>query len=140
MKPYKHFTQYYETDQMGIIHHSNYIRWLEEARVDFMDQMGFGYYKMEEEGIFSPVIEVSCRYKQMVRFHEWVEIMVKIKKYNGVRLCLDYEMTQKDERQGDGKILCATASSTHCFIDKAGEILMLKKACPELDGKLREWI
>ena len=140
MKPYKHFTQYYETDQMAIIHHSNYIRWLEEARVDFMDQMGFSYCRMEAEGIFSPVIEVSCRYKQMVRFHEWVEIMVKIKKYNGVRLCLDYEITQKDENQEQGKILCAAASSTHCFIDKEGSILMLKKACPELDEKLRGFL
>ncbi len=136
MKPYKHFTQYYETDQMGIIHHSNYIRWLEEARVDFMDQMGFGYYRMEAEGIFSPVIEVSCRYKQMVHFHEWVEIMVKIKKYNGVRLCLDYEIARNDGTEKE-PVLCAVASSTHCFIDKEGAILMLKKACPELDGLLR---
>ncbi len=48
---YEHRTQYYETDQMGIIHHSNYIRWFEEARTDLMRQMGIGYDEMEGQGI-----------------------------------------------------------------------------------------
>ena len=52
---YEHRTQYYETDQMGIIHHSNYIRWFEEARTDLMRQMGIGYDEMEGQGIISPV-------------------------------------------------------------------------------------
>ena len=52
--PYRHLVQYYETDQMGVVHHSNYIRWFEEARVFFMDQMGFGYDKMEKSGVIQP--------------------------------------------------------------------------------------
>ncbi len=134
MKVYEHFTQYYETDQMGIVHHSNFIRWLEEARVDYMDQIGFGYHRMEAEGIVSPVLEVNCQYKQMVRFHEWVQIAAKVRKYNGVRLCLDYEIVKKEEQT-----LCATASSMHCFLDKEGAIVRLQKVCPELDQKLRAW-
>ena len=51
IKPYEHIVQYYETDQMGIVHHSNYIRWFEEARSYILEQIGFGYKKMEEEGI-----------------------------------------------------------------------------------------
>ena len=43
MIPYEHKVQYYETDGMGIVHHSNYIRWFEEARVDLLEQLGFGY-------------------------------------------------------------------------------------------------
>ena len=39
LKDYEHNAKYYETDQMGCVHHSNYIRWMEEARVDLMDQM-----------------------------------------------------------------------------------------------------
>ncbi len=132
MDIYEHFVQYYETDQMGIVHHSNFIRWMEEARVYFLDWMGFGYDWMEAEGIISPVVEVSCQYKQMVHFHECVQIKVKIRTYNGVRLCLDYEMIEKESQK-----LCAAASSTHCFIDKKGKILMLQKACPELDEKFK---
>ena len=60
---YEHLAQYYETDQMGIIHHSNYIRWFEEARTNLLDQMGFGYDQMEKLGIIVPVLEIACLYK-----------------------------------------------------------------------------
>lgn len=43
MEPYLHKVQYYETDKMGIAHHSNYIRWMEEARVDFLEKIGWGF-------------------------------------------------------------------------------------------------
>ena len=47
MKPYIHTVQYYETDCMGITHHSNYIRWMEEARVDFLTQVGWPLKTLE---------------------------------------------------------------------------------------------
>nr|WP_330366748.1 acyl-CoA thioesterase [Enterocloster clostridioformis] len=53
-------------DQMGCVHHSNYIRWMEEARVNLMEQMGCGYKAMEASGIMSPVLEVHCQYRSMV--------------------------------------------------------------------------
>ena len=54
-KGYNHTVQYYETDKMGITHHSNYIRWMEEARVDFLKQIGWDYDKLEEIGVISPL-------------------------------------------------------------------------------------
>lgn len=45
MQKYRHIVQYYETDKMGITHHSNYIRWMEEARIDFLRQIGWGLCK-----------------------------------------------------------------------------------------------
>ena len=66
--PYEHKVHYYETDQMGIAHHSNYIRWFEEARVDFMEQGGFSYKELESRGIISPVLEVNAKYKSMCYF------------------------------------------------------------------------
>lgn len=57
---YQHIVQYYETDKMGITHHSNYIRWMEEARVSFFAEYGWDYKTLEESGIASPVISVSC--------------------------------------------------------------------------------
>ena len=59
MKPYIIKARYYETDQMGIIHHANYIRWMEEARIDLMDQMGYPYRRFEEMGYLSPVLRCS---------------------------------------------------------------------------------
>ena len=60
IKPYIRKVQYYETDQMGFVHHSNYIRWFEEARCDFMEQMGMGYGEMEMAGFICAVLYVLC--------------------------------------------------------------------------------
>ena len=70
MKMYRRKVFYYETDQMGIVHHSNYIRWFEEARIDYMEQLGLGYDKMEEQGIISPVLSVEASYLRMLLFYE----------------------------------------------------------------------
>ena len=58
---YTHQTQYYETDQMGIIHHSNYIRWMEEARVAYMEELGFPYENGGGSGIYKPGAERPVR-------------------------------------------------------------------------------
>ena len=60
MTTYTHKVQYYETDQMAFVHHSNYIRWFEEARIDFMEKLGAPYDKMEQMGFISPVRTVNC--------------------------------------------------------------------------------
>lgn len=51
---------------MGIIHHSNYVKWMEEARMDLMDQMGLSYKQMEEMEIISPVLSIAVEYHSMV--------------------------------------------------------------------------
>ena len=86
MHKYIHKVQYYETDQMAIVHHSNYIRWFEEARVDFLDRIGFGYHETEKMGIISPVTAVNCEFRSMTRFGESVQIGIRVKEFNGVRL------------------------------------------------------
>ena len=121
MKDYEHKAEYYETDQMGIIHHSNYIRWYESARIYFMDKLGISYKKMEEKGIISPVLSVSSEYKNMVYFDDVVLVNVKIKKYNGIRLELEYTLTNKET----GEIV-NTGGSKHCFLMN-NKIINLKK-------------
>ena len=90
ISPYQHHAKYYETDQMGIIHHSNYIRWFEEARIDFMNQIGLTYKTMEEEGIISPVLEINCKYLKMMYFDDIATIKLKISSYTGVRFTFEY--------------------------------------------------
>ncbi|MBD5445341.1 MAG: acyl-CoA thioesterase [Lachnospiraceae bacterium] len=128
MNSYEHQAQYYETDQMGIIHHSNYIRWMESARIWYMSQLGVDYRTMEEIGIISPVLEVSCQYKSMVRFGDTVLIEPEITKYNGVTLELSYRITDKES--GELRML---GKSKHCFLDSSGKIVSLKKSYPEYD-------
>lgn len=117
---YKHKVCYYETDKMGITHHSNYIRWMEEARIDFLSQIGWNYDKLEEMGIISPVIAVECKYKQNTTFPDVITILVKVEEFKGVKLKLRYEMKK-------GDILVCEGYSEHCFLNKEGKIISLKK-------------
>ena len=64
MEPYQHTVQYYETDKMGIVHHSNYIRWMEEARVAYLAQLGWNIEMLEAMGAISPVTGLEAHYKQ----------------------------------------------------------------------------
>ncbi|MFZ2947617.1 MAG: thioesterase family protein, partial [Blautia wexlerae] len=110
MGVYRRKAQYHETDQMGIIHHSNYVKWMEEARIDFMKELGFGYGEVEKRGIVSPVAGVSVSYKKPVLFDDVVGISVSVKKYSGVVLELAYEFFNVTRSE-----VCTEASSKHCF-------------------------
>lgn len=133
--PYEHEAKYYETDQMGIIHHSNYIRWMEDARLDLLEQMGYDYGRLEESGILSPVISVDCQYKSMVRFHDTVLIETKISSYNGAKMTMQYRITDKESGE-----LRALATSEHCFLSMSGKPISLKRSYPELDTKFFEMV
>lgn len=117
---------YYETDQMGIIHHSNYIRWFEEARVDVLEHLGLSYHAIENAGIIIPVLAVDCQYKNMIRYGDQVKILVIITQYTGTRLDFSYEIRDIATDQ-----LMTTGASKHCFLSKdSGRLLSLKKTHP----------
>jgi len=124
MKPYIHEVKYYETDQMKITHHSNYIRFMEEARIDMQRQIGWDYIEFERVGIVSPVVSVCCDYKKTTTFADVVEIEVKVKKINGAKISLAYILTCN----GD---IVATGESQHCFMDETGRLVNMKKRYPE---------
>ncbi len=132
---YEHVVQYYETDQMGIVHHSNYIRWFEEARIYYFDKIGLGYKQMEEQGIISPVVAVSAKYKVSAKFYDTAEIDIKFTRYTGVRLFVSYEVKNKDT----GDIFC-TGESEHCFVSPEGGILSVKRAFPEVSAILEGYV
>ena len=125
MTPYQHKVQYYETDRMGITHHSNYIRWMEEARIDFLSQIGWDYARLEEMGIISPVTAMECKYKNSTTFPDVITIRVWVEEFKGVRLKIGYEMTHEDT-------LVCTGQSEHCFLNKEGKIISLKREYPEI--------
>lgn len=124
METYKHRIRYYECDGMGITHHSNYIRIMEEARLDWLEQLGYGFEKMEAEGISSPVLSVTCDYRRTTTFPDMVEVDVKVVKVTPLKLVLGYEMRK------EGTVV-ATASSTHCFL-KGGRPISLEQYYPDL--------
>lgn len=124
---YQHVVQYYETDAMQIVHHSNYIRWMEEARLDFMRAMGLSYDKMEAQGVIIPVLSAECKYKMATRYGETVKIFSKMEKFNGLRFSVSYTITDQTE-----KVVHATGTTTHCFLDKNMHPVNIKKCAPEI--------
>ena len=124
---YERRAQYYETDQMGIIHHSNYIRWFEEARLHFMDEIGLSYAKIEEMGILIPVLSVDCQYKTMVHYNDIVDIYTRIIKFNGVKKTIAYRVVD----HVTGEIRC-TGESSHAFLNREYRPVRLKREYPDL--------
>lgn len=120
---YNRSPHYYETDQMGVVHHSNYIRWFEEARLHFMEQAGFSYKKMEDLGVLIPVISVECQYKYAVKFGDEIRINVKIDSFNGVKMSMFYEVYHKNDNR-----LCVIGKTSHCFVNDSFKIINLKKS------------
>jgi acyl-CoA thioester hydrolase len=98
---------------------------MEEARMDFLDQIGWNYARFEDEGIISPVVEVDCKYRKTTTFSEEISITVALSELRGARFALAYEM--KNE-QG---YVVSTGHSKHCFTDRDGNLVRLKKQYPD---------
>lgn len=133
MAIHKHRACFYETDQMGCVHHSNYIRWFEEARIAHMDEMGFPYSKMEKAGLGSPVLKVEAEYKTMALFDEVCVIDVRFVEYTSTRITYEYTVTDEET----GTVRC-TGRTYHCFRTHEGKVVSLRKACPELDEIVKQ--
>lgn len=125
MHLYKHTVKYYETDRMGFTHHSNYIRWMEEARIDFMDRIGWNYQRFEDEGLIAPVTAVECKYKKTTTFPDTVNIEVSVEEFRSIKLRIKYVMSKEN-----GDIVCEGASE-HCFLNKDRKLVRIDKEYPE---------
>ena len=129
MDMYEHRVQYYETDKMGITHHSNYIRWMEEARIDFLEKIGYSFAQLEASGIVSPVLSVDCKYRVSTTFSDLIRIRVSAEEFRGVILKLNYKMYRDDT-------LVCEGHTEHCFLDKEGHFIRLKRDYPEFHDLL----
>lgn len=102
--------------------------------MDLMNQMGLSYKAMETMEIISPVLSISCEYHSMVHFDDTVVIETKMLKYTGIRMEVEYRMTDKETGE-----LRATGKSSHCFLNRSGRPISLKRSYPELDTKFFEY-
>lgn len=132
---YERKINYYETDKMGIVHHSNYIRFLEEARCAFLDYIGAPYSTLENLGIMIPVLGVNISYKYHVSFDDTIKIKVSIKNYNGIKMFVDYLIT--DTKNGN---IVLTGETKHCFTNSSLKPINLKKHFPDISEKFSKCI
>ena len=119
--------RYSETDQMGIIYHSNYFPWFEVARTTFLKKLGMSYKEMEKLGIFLPVIEVNCKYISSALYDDDLFVEVSIEDFKGSRIKFHYRILRGE------KELLATGFTEHVFLDKHKKRpVNLKKSYPDI--------
>ena len=129
----KRKVQYYETDMMDVAHHANYLHWMEEARIEFMDRMGFPYKRMEAEGVLSPVKSIQVNYLKPCTFGDEVDVTVGVKEFNGVVITMMYDMRVNDEPVFSG-------TSEHVFLDREGKFVRMRRVMPEFCRAVEERI
>lgn len=103
--------RYSETDQMGIIHHSNYLIYMEQGRLAWLNDLGFSYQHMEEVGVLLPVHQIQIKYSKPIRFGDEITIITRLGKIPTTRVDFEYEIRNSE---GD---LCATAQIVLVFTD-----------------------
>ena len=81
---------YYETDKMGVVHHSNYVRFFEEARCSWLEAINMPFSELEKIGVTIPVLAVKCKYIKHVTFGDTIQIKLYLKEYTSVRMTVEY--------------------------------------------------
>ncbi len=125
---------YYETDQMGVVHHSNFIRWLEEARIAFFTHTGLSYAHMETLGVLSPIINCNVQYKYFARFGDHFTVRLQIPKYTGVRFQVHYTVVNQNQT------ILLEGETAHAFVNTQYRPISLAKAAPDLHNILKNYV
>ena len=115
--------RYAETDQMGVVYHSNYLIWFEVGRAELMRQLGLDYKALEcEEGCRIAVVEVTCRYKAPARYDDEILVRTRITGVRGPIVKFAYQIF----RAPDEHLLCE-GSTVHVTVG----LDMKKRNLPE---------
>jgi len=113
-----HTVRYHEVDRMGIVHHGNYIKLLEDARIEYFKSLGVSYKELEDSGVFLPVRKLEIEYLRPIQYDERVLIETSIIKISPVRMIFSYEI-YSEERE----IIHAKAVVMLAFVDKSGKVI-----------------
>ena len=111
--------RYSDTDQMGVIYHANYFSFFEQGRTKFLKEIGFDYYRLEEDGVIYPVRDVSCTYLKSIRFGEEVYLETRVHKLTKVKTTYYHEI-----KDINGDIKCRAYTTVVC-VDKEKVFLVL---------------
>jgi acyl-CoA thioester hydrolase len=119
--------RYAETDQMGIVHHSNYPIWYEAGRTDYIRKLGMPYSKIEESGLLLPLLELKCCYKGAARYEDEITVRTSLKDTTFTRVVFHYEVF----RNGNPDII-TMGETMHVWTNREMKPLNIKKAAPHI--------
>lgn len=123
--------RYVETDQMGIVYHSNYYVWFDIGRTEFIRSIGYSYNDLEKRGLILPILETHCTYKKAVRYDELVTIKTRLGDLKGVRIIFLYEV------YNEGGELVAEGSTVQATTGRGLKPIILKKTFLDVYEKLK---
>ena len=118
---------YADTDAMGIVYHTNYIKWFECGRNEYLRQIGYPYSRLEEEGVWLPVAAVNCEYKAPAKYDDILLIQTSVGELKAATVIMKYEILNKTTGE-----LLVTGSTKHAITDPKLTPIRLKKANPGL--------
>ncbi|MGQ9490698.1 MAG: acyl-CoA thioesterase [Anaerolineae bacterium] len=118
--------RFYETDQMGVVHHAVYITWFEEGRSAFTRAIGYPYSRLEAEGISLAVAELSARYHRPARYDEEIMVATCLTAFASRGMSFSYQV----RRATDGELL-VSGTSRHISVDRSGRVVLIPEAVRE---------
>lgn len=121
--------RYGETDQMGRVHHANYLLYFEEARTAMMRALGISYAEMEKRGIGLPVRQADLRYRNAAFYEDVLHVETRVERLGPASVTFAYRLV----RPSDGSLI-ATGSTELACIQMAGADTKLIKLGPELEA------
>ena len=118
---------YADTDAMGIVYHTNYIKWFEVGRNEYLRELGYPYSRLESEKLWLPVANVECAYKAPARYDDILEITAWMSDLRAASLTMSYEI----RKQETGELL-VWGSTRHAITDDQMKPVRFKSYNPEL--------
>lgn len=124
--------RYAETDMMGIVHHSRYYPWFEQARTDYIKKIGMTYSQLEKLGFMLPLTETQCKYIYGLRYEDEAIVTCRMEKLTVARVEFYYEVFKLPEMQ---KV--SEGRTKHGIVDSDLRPINAKKAFPDIWEKLQ---
>ncbi len=108
--------RYADTDQMRVAYYSRYLEWFEVGRTEYLREFGWPYRRMEEEGVFLPVVEAHVRYHKSARYDDRIQVRTRVGEISGARLKIECEVWREDQ-------LLASGYTVHTFLNADGKLI-----------------
>lgn len=110
-KNYSFRVKYYETDKMQYAHHSNYAKYFETARINWLREAGISYKNMEDQGVMLPVVNINTNFKKPAKYDDLLTVKTAIKQVPNVKIIFTYEIHNQHNE------LLTTGETTLVFVD-----------------------
>ena len=124
---------YGDTDAMGVVYHTNYIRWFEIGRTELLREIGFPYSELEKIPVWMPLAQAFCEYKKPAYYDDLLEVATYVSELNYASMILAYEITRKSAGE-----LLVTGYTRHGITNDKLKPVSLAKACPALYAALKD--